>query len=274
MELNYRALKREKKMSKFKYTQFPTDGELVLKDPEHEYFYNDEKIPMSVTQTAEMFFEPFNYKRVARNIHQKYPHSMYWNKDLNVIEDKLRKKGDNSMKMGTEFHRVAEYFYTNGECISDITYPDDIAPQVKSFLNFASKWKKNGNVCVGVEVLIMFMKLICGAVDALFWNTVTKQLYMVDWKRAKCFKKGEYFSKKQGKYPMDCVKDTSFGKYVYQQNMYKFILSCYGVNVDKMFIVRFHNEDFEVIEIEDLQDNIKRAIGVIVEKETRYLCEE
>lgn len=105
-----------------------------------------------------------------------------------------------------------------------------------------------------------------GQIDAVFLDSLTGQLVMVDWKRSKsmdiepkCFpdtKPDELY----GKPPFENVPNTNFGHYQVQQNCYSMILlRYYGVVISKMFLLRCHPslKKAEMYEVPDLSAEVK-----------------
>ena len=249
-------------MDKF-ITQVPKDCKFVFDEKEHKYYVNNVQVPISVSQSAKLFFSGFDTKKVAEKIHKQYQRSQHWNKDPKVIEKNLKLLGETASAHGTEVHKVAELYYLNNQSLNGIEYDKKRLIEVPQLMKFCEDNKERK--CVGVEVNL-FYHPIAGQPDKLDEDE-DGSIVIVDWKITNCFKKAEFYAKRDGRFakkPFDKMLDTKLSQYVYQQNMYKWILQKNGYKVGKMFIVRIKGlGKYEVIEIPNIQPQMNEAYQII-----------
>jgi hypothetical protein len=92
--------------------------------------------------------------------------------------------------------------------------------------------------------------LLCGQIDSLWQDKITKKFYMVDWKRVEKLEKTNNFGER-GFAPMDKFHNTNLSHYTLQQNLYAWMLKQnYGIQVEEMYLLQLHPSIEEADEVE------------------------
>jgi len=119
-------------------------------------------------------------------------------------------------------------------------------------------------VCVKNEMVLGDIDdtKVCGMMDMLSYNTKTKCFEILDFKTNKKMDKispwGNLF------YPFDDMTEGEINEYTIQLNCYKYFIEKHtSLNIDKLKLVWFNviNEDYKVIELEDIQPKIKNMFN-------------
>lgn len=244
-----------------KFTQFPRTGRVRLDKETHTYTYNNTKTKyISVSKVLNLFFTPFDAKKIANNIKRNSKNRRYYNMNVIQIYDELKKKGKNSSELGSDLHEFIEFYYKNK---NEINYRKENKNEVKTFLKLVERFKKEGYTCVGVEIKMVWNKF-AGTADALFEKD--GKYYLIDWKRAKDFFRWINYIKNFAKYPFNKMLDFGFHRYCVQINFYAQMLKHYGIDIAGMYIIRFYednkNNEPEIYEV----NNIGHLIDIAMKK--------
>ena len=251
---------------------FVEDPLLLFNEDNHTYFYNEKRIPISVSKAVSYFFPKFDKvgqsQKIANKIEliSKIPENQrsYWDRkyysdkfdyhkktaeDIQYMWDENGKRAANE---GTEFHKLIEDY----DVSKQMSHPPATTPYRQEFDNFLEydKYVKHqeGWQYVASEVKTCFnhkkVVNIAGQVDRLMMRD---GFYMIeDWKRCK---PQTFSSKTQAKFPFQDMYDRKANKYAIQVNLYKFLLEHhYDIHIEQMRVVRFYKNDVEIFEIDEI----------------------
>lgn len=161
--------------------------------------------------------------------------------------------------LGTMLHYMIELFF-NG-------FASVIPPQLKDkawqqFEQFYVEKIQGKYVPFMTELRVYSMKYdLAGSIDFICvreeeWHAAQREsrrprLTIIDWKRAKDFKR-KAFTGEMASPPLECFPDTTFFKYIMQLNIYKKVIEMESPYiVEALYLCRFHpsNETYEYIEV-------------------------
>lgn len=220
----------------------------------HQYKIDGKLDPklVSVTQFIHLFFEKFDAHSVIDKMmaSEKWSESKYFGMTKNEIIDQWDKVCTEASEAGTRLHSSIEEFYTRGEKMGDES------TEFGYFINFHKKFNLE---CYKAEWRIFDDRLkIAGSIDMAFVDPNDRSNILIyDWKRSKEIKFENRYQR--GLEPISHIEDCNFWHYALQLNLYKRIIeSNYKLKVNGMAIVVFHpvNDDFVLVDIPDLQDDI------------------
>lgn len=208
--------------------------ELQFSSESHTYHLDGTKY-RSVTSLIASFFDEFNSSQVIDNMMKRssWPNSKYYGMTKSEIMELWKNNCEEASKKGTFLHKQIEEFLDNESHVYDDS-SEDSSPEYEQFL----QWRDEHNHLKPVfQEQKVFDKRyqVAGTVDAVFFNTKTQQIELYDWKRVS---KVPTYGVRQGKGPLDNVKDCKYWRYVLQLNMYRYLLKAF--KDPKMFIVQFH----------------------------------
>lgn len=233
----------------------------------HQYKIDGELDPklVSVTQFIHLFFEKFDADTVIDKMaSERWSESKYFGMTKDEIKHQWEAISADASEAGTRLHSSIEEFYTRGEKMSD-----EHSTEFGYFLNFHEKFKLE---CHKAEWRIFDERVkIAGSIDMAFVDPNDRSNILIyDWKRSKEIKFENRYQR--GLEPISHIEDCNFWHYALQLNLYKRIIeSNYKLKVNGMAIVVFHpaNDDFVLIDIPDLQDEIDTLLDYRLKSLTR-----
>ena len=206
------------------------DLNIIRNKKDHTYLVNGENFKPVSTLISELF-EPilFEYKENNENEHKK------------------------AINLGNKIHDVINKYFL------DTTFTDK-SIEFQYFLNFMN----DNNLKLFKQEWPIYDEYIkiAGTLDCILYND-KKELFLIDWKR---IKKLRYTSTSYGKYEfMKNIPNTNYWKYVLQLNFYKKILENYNINIKKLYLVIFHenNENYKIVNIPIKDYLIKNIYNLI-----------
>lgn len=146
---------------------------------------------------------------------------------------------DLAASKGTFLHKQIENFLKNKSY-------DDSLPEFQQFLDFYNEViLKNKFVFIESEKIIFLRDLgLAGTIDALFKKADAEEYIIFDWKRSKKLTidgHARIFGFGFANADLSHLDNSSYYKYVLQQNLYKFMLKTqFGINVSSMHLVVLH----------------------------------
>lgn len=230
------------------------DDNVTLDEKKHIYHIKNSNScnPTSVTTLVHSAFPEFDPDFTIDNIFasDKFESGEHKYSGMTRVEIKnsWKKAGDESRKLGIKLHAMIEDSL-NGKDNFEPT-PDMIQylafmqiPQMQSLKPFRTEWKIYSDTWC-----------IAGMIDAVFQNTAGNyEIY--DWKRVKEIKRNGF-----NRYAIHPnlrifeIPDSNFYKYSLQLSIYWLILQReYNMNVEKIWLVRFDNDEYEVIPAMDMR---------------------
>lgn len=240
----------------------PRDDLIAFDEGPHKYYIRGESDYTSVTTVVHELFPEFDGKTVATNMvtrpdffksskYKDYKHLQEYNTTDERVQEVLKMwelNRDIAAELGTRLHEACEYFY-NDQPVPLTT------PEYQYFLNYAETKKHWQPYRTEMMVFDEAYK-VCGSVDMIYYDPVTKTYHLRDWKRSKKINKFAF----GGKRGSNGLPDCNFFHYALQLNLYKWILEKnYSLPMEDMAIVVFHpsNDDFLEMEIPYLQHYIE-----------------
>lgn len=234
----------------------------------HQYKIDGENDPklVSVTQFIHLFFKKFDADSVIDKMmaSERWTESKYFGMTKDEIKHQWDTLSAEASEAGTKLHMAIEHFYTRGEKMGDES------TEFGYFLNFHEKFKLE---CYKTEWRIFDERVkIAGSIDMAFVDPNDRGAILIyDWKRSKEIKFENRYQR--GLEPIAHIEDCNFWHYALQLNLYKRIIeSNYKLKVNGMAIVVFHpaNDDFVLIDIPDLQDEMDALLDYRLKSLTRF----
>ena len=246
------------------------DAGITFQEEGHIYTVLGQLDFQSVTTVIHHMFGGFDAEKTAamvvRGRKMQDPGYKYFGMTKQEIIDKWAADGASASFSGTRMHFNVEMTYND-----EVVHDDSI--EFQYFLNF----KKDNPHLVPFRTEWMVYDedvKICGSIDMVFFDNITKDYKIYDWKR--CRKMTFENSFQTGTVPgiTDNVDDTNFQHYTFQLNTYRKILETkYGLKVSDMRLVCMHpdNENGNYLEypvadiqplIEEIWERRRQAIAV------------
>lgn len=169
--------------------------------------------------------------------------------------ESIKKTWRNTAKYGKAVHTQIENYYSMEELKRNILKP---FAESKQFIKFAEDIEGYKWTPFACEWKIYHEELkLCGKIDMVYQKS-DKSLVLIDWKTSKKIRmKNQYQSA-----ITECIKhfpDCNFFHYSLQLNYYKFIVEDkYKFNVSEMYIVLLKEDDYELYEVDNLQEEIRK----------------
>lgn len=244
----------------------------------HKYYVNGKAMSQSVTTVVHNYFSTFDGESIARSMlrgksfwvdEEKY--GKYWDnvkelseKDaIQTIITMWDENRDEAAQLGTNMHESIENHLVNGSELPD-------TKECSMFLNFKALITSLGYVPYQFEKVVWDVSAsIAGSVDAMFINPLTRDVWVVDWKRSKEIKMTAFRGKK-GTGPMSNKQDCNYEHYSLQLNVYKYLLSNnFGEKIARMSLVILHPNQDDYILL-DVADNQTAVESIMQERRRKY----
>jgi hypothetical protein len=223
-----------------KFKNSTQQDNIAFEDEVHKYHHPKDETGnaeyISVTTLIERFF-PFDIDRYIQGKAKKEGRT-----EEDVLDEFLRNR-DEAAEKGTYLHEQIEN-YLKGK---------DYESHTKEFMMFEDFYQQivvsKGFEFVEAEKRILFEDYnIAGTVDALFKKPYSDEYLIVDWKRSKKLVVDGYPKKYgygYGLSELSHLDNSSYYKYVLQQNIYRYILQKkYGMSISSMNLIVLH-ENFD-----------------------------
>lgn len=236
----------------------------------HTYLIdNQPSSSLSVTKLLKQFKKPFEKEKIAARVAKR---------DNIPVNDLLNRwQSDNlySTTLGSILHKYIENYYCNKKAKIDIgceglttEHKQKILSNIPLLINqFHNFYKDNSNLlCVKSEVVLGDVDdtRVCGMSDMLSYNTDTDSLEILDFKTNKKMQKKSPYGTLM--FPFDDMSEGEINEYTIQLNTYKFFVEKYtNLKISNLKIVWFNvaNENYEVFELADIQDKIKKMFELL-----------
>ena len=241
-----------------KYEFFPED---------HHYECNGKRVGISVTTFYDQYVNEFQQQEVAEKC------AIRDNKTIDEVLKEWKYKNDFSKPKGTNGHSYVQCLWNN-EKFEELHFDNSI-----EFKNACSKvYKQADNFYkdyqdilehIADEFVIGSEEFdIASAIDHLFYNKLTGNLVLVDYKTNRILKgyndelKNRKYTKKM-KVPLQNIKDDVLHHYYIQISIYIYLIEKYtNLKVEEYFIVYFSEdiENYEIIKIDYLKDEVEKIL--------------
>lgn len=220
----------------------------------------------SVTKLLKQYKRAFDQAAVASRVAKKRRCS---------VEEVLAEWELNNLfstTLGTMVHKYIENYYGNKRIEFEGSFEkigptekkkiQELFPKtVKQFQNFYSDHPHLLSIRSEQPLGDMDGTKVCGMCDLLCYNSLTHKLEILDFKTNKKMER----TTKWGKLlpPFHYMTEGEVNEYTIQLNCYKYFIEKYtNLTIDKMKLIwLFHgNENYEVIELPSIQENIKTML--------------
>ena len=212
---------------------------------DHHYEFNNQKIGMSVTKLIEQYSNKFDQQSAAERT------AINENKDILDVLAEWKYKNEFSKAKGSTCHEYTQSLWS-GEKYNFIEFDksDQYYKAVKKIQlqanHFYNDYKDDLIHLIDEAVIGSEEFDIASAIDHIFIDKKTNDLYLVDYKTNSNIHKYENRASNM-KIPLAHLKDTILNHYYLQLSLYKYIVELYSkLKVNKMFIVWFSelNDDY------------------------------
>lgn len=249
-------------------------------DSDHSYKIDGKpSARVSVTGLVNTVKEPFDEEKWAGIKAKEF--------GISPDDMKLLWKKNNQMAtyQGSVLHNYIDNYYQNkvkpydrvaakailGDVLHDKMY-DNLKTLVKQFNNF---YIDTSEYILPIKNEFVVGDLggtrICGMLDMLAYNTLTKSFEIFDFKTNKRFTEYSEFEKKLSP-PVSHLDECEFNIYSLQLSLYKIFIQKYtDIQIDKLKIVWFsvNNEDYKIIELNYLEDECMALMEKILIEQAR-----
>lgn len=251
------------------------DKNFVFDEASHTYTYEKEKLT-SVTTFIKNFSVPFdsdywsNRKAKDRLAERRNTTRSNINDDDPELNDTIKEivgewdvKRDTACDMGTLTHKYIEERFTPGSLITRDDFTD--LETLRRIDKFEALYEKRLHTLIPVaqELRIFSRKLkLAGTIDALFIKD--GKLFIVDWKTNKKLSTDADKCWQKLKPPFQDEWENELNKYSIQLNLYKLILSEYGIDVDGCAIVYIPPsvEEPKILKVKDYEPKLRAYFGL------------
>ena len=238
-------------------------SKIKFNEEEHRYFYNGEEC-MPVSHVVDLFVPETDFDLVAQNYVKKNNIKEPWQR----VRQKWLLNGTYSTTNGTFVHQYGEDLLNicNGEenpvlkqhCLVNGYYIPIHPKQVATYKYF-EYCLANKEIPFLAEIkLILSEHKISGTFDKLVYSLKDKGLKIRDYKTNSELTKA---FKKPMKSPFVMYNDEALSHYIIQQNLYSLMLRELGIYTKgKELVWVKDNEQFELIKLPDIEDQVLKAI--------------
>lgn len=246
-----------KKLEVFKdFKFFPED---------HHYEYQGKRIGISVTRLIEEYANEFEADKIAEIVAKKQ------GKTTQEVLNEWKYKNDFACAKGSDCHEFAQSLWNKEIYQNNIKFDDSeeykmaIAKIRNQAMNFYNDYNNRFEHLADEFVIGSVEYDIASAIDHLFYNTLTEELVLVDYKTNSWlagYNKKSY--PKKMKPPLHDIDDDALHHYYLQLSIYKYFLEEFaGVEVGEMFIVYMSEniDNYKIIEV----PYMKKEVELILE---------
>ena len=240
---------------------------ITFHESTHSYYIDG--VPtnsLSVTQLIKGYKSKFNQQLVATRVAKKRKCPI----DVVLAEWELNNLY--STTLGSMLHKYIENFYANKRLGFEGDF-NGLGPverkKIKANLpilvgHFHNFYAKNRHIlCAKSEIVLGDFdgSKVCGMSDLLGYNTETDSFEILDFKTNKRMERRSKWGDRLYA-PFDTMYEGEVNEYTIQLNCYKYFIEKYtNLKIDKLKIVwlNVQHEDFELIELEDIQPQIQEV---------------
>lgn len=245
------------KIPNYSFLLYQYFRDVTFNDTDHSYWYKGKKLTSATTKKAEIkgdFHREYwlKYKTLEATegvdiVPNGYPyfringvrkHYKNINVDTSELEAEWEKKKEDGLRKGTAIHKYLENawnrkYYTRRSELLD-SYIEDHAHYIP----------------ISLEQIVSDFKYHGGQVDGIFYDIITDEIVMADYKTDKeLLTKSKYRNKL--KYPFEDLDDCNYNGYRIQMNMYRYMLEPI-IPIHKMEIVHFTDTAYDKYDIKFL----------------------
>ena len=249
----------KKELEKFNDFKFFEDG--------HYYEYKGQRVGVSVTRLIEEYANEFDQQGVAEKI------AIRDNKLVSEVLAEWNYKNKFACAKGSNCHEFAQSLWSGND-----NYYDDFDDSIEF---------KNANNSISIQAINFYEDYnniyehiqdeqvvgsaeydIASAVDHLFYNKLTGEVDLIDYKTNSILKgynddeKNRRYTKKM-KTPLSHLNDDSITHYYIQLSIYKYLIEKYtNIKIANLVIVYMSEniENYEIISVPYLKDEVVKIL--------------
>jgi len=240
---------------------------ITFQESTHSYYIDGAPTnSLSVTQLIKGYKPKFDQQQIAARVAKKRKCPI----DVVLAEWELNNLY--STTLGSMLHKYIENFYANKRlgfegdfnglgCAERKKIKANLPILVGHFHNFYAK--NRHLLCAKSEIVLGDFEgsKVCGMSDLLGYNTETDKFEILDFKTNKRMERRSKWGDRLYT-PFNNMYEGEVNEYTIQLNCYKYFIEKYtAIEIDKLKIVWLNalNEDFELIELENIQPQIKEV---------------
>ena len=249
----------KKELEKFNDFKFFEDG--------HYYEYKGQRVGISVTRLIEEYANEFDRDGIAEKV------AIRDSKTVDEVLEEWEYKNKFACAKGSNCHEFAQSLWSGND-----NYYDDFDDSIEF---------KNANNSISIQAINFYEDYnniyehiqdeqvvgsaeydIASAVDHLFYNKLTGEVDLIDYKTNSILKgynddeKNRRYTKKM-KVPLNKIDDDAIHHYYIQLSIYKFLIEKYtNIKIANLVIVYMSEniENYEIIEIPYLENEVKQIL--------------
>ena len=251
--------KVKKELEKFNDFKFFEDG--------HYYEYKGQRVGVSVTRLIEEYANEFDRDGIAEKV------AIRDNKSVSEVLEEWDYKNKFACEKGSTCHEYAQGLWSGeeyNELLFDgsIEYLKAINIIQKQARDFKEDYKDIYEHIKDEQVVGSPEYDIASAVDHLFYNKLTGEVDLIDYKTNSILKgyndeiKNRRYTKKM-KIPLSHLNDDSITHYYIQLSIYKYLIEKYtNIKIANLVIVYMSEniENYEIIEVPYLKDEVEKIL--------------
>lgn len=258
--------KVKKELEKFNDFKFFENG--------HYYEYKGKRVGISVTRLIEEYVNEFDQQGVAEKV------AIRDNKTVEEVLAEWEYKNKFACAKGSNCHEFAQSLWSGNDW-KWINFNDDhdynmaVIKIQKQAHNFYNDYKHIYQHIQDEAVVGSSEYDICSCVDHLFYNKLTGEVDLIDYKTNSTLKgynddeKNRRYTKKM-KVPLHKIDDDAIHHYYIQLSIYKYLIEKYtNIKIANLIIVYMSEniENYEIIDIPYLKEEVEKILENRREKE-------
>ena len=235
-------------------------NDIYFEEVPHKYMDSYGTDYTSVTTFIGQLEEQKDWDLIAEKAINK-PGSKYAGMTVEQVRAQWKQAGAASCVLGTAVHSVLELGWQNKEFSPDYSLFEPYPGMREDFEYRKKKCKavlkilRERYVPIRNETIVYDRDWrLCGTIDMLGYNKMTKQYAILDWKTNK---KWDFTNKFQRlKKPFDMLDDCNVNHYELQLNTYKAILEKHtDIKIGEMLLVQIPNQEKGLVETHICRDH-------------------
>ena len=251
--------KVKKELEKFNDFKFFEDG--------HYYEYKGQRVGISVTRLIEEYANEFDRDGIAEKV------AIRDSKTVDEVLEEWEYKNKFACAKGSNCHEFAQSLWSGNDNKYD-DFDDSIEFKKANNLigiqaiNFHDDYKHIYEHIQDEQVVGSSEYDIASAVDHLFYNKLTGEVDLIDYKTNSILKgynddkKNRRYTKKM-KVPLNKIDDDAIHHYYIQLSIYKFLIEKYtNIKIANLVIVYMSEniENYEIIDIPYLREEVEMIL--------------
>lgn len=249
----------KKELEKFNDFKFFENG--------HYYEYKGKKVGISVTRLIEEYGNEFDRDGIAQKVATRD------NKTIDEVLNEWEYKNQFACAKGSTCHEYAQTLWSEEEYWFDnfdysVEYFNATQLIIRQAIEFKKDYQEIYEHIKDEQVVGSAEYDIASAVDHLFYNKLTGEVDLIDYKTNSILKgyndeiKNRRYTKKM-KIPLHKIDDDAIHHYYIQLSIYKYLIEKYtNIKIANLVIVYMSEniEKYEIINVPYLKDEVERIL--------------